>query len=127
AAQGRSGRARHHGAGVPRDVPEEGVAGVARERAKITALDVAAYTIPTDKPESDGTLAWSATTLVRVEVAAAGARGWGWTYADRATARLVADKLRGEIVGRDAMDTNAAFVAMTRAVRNLGREGIASM
>jgi L-alanine-DL-glutamate epimerase-like enolase superfamily enzyme len=98
-----------------------------RARAKIAALDVAAYTIPTDKPESDGTLAWDKTTLVRVEVAAGGARGWGWTYADTATARLVADKLRAEVIGRDAMDTGGAFVAMARSVRNLGREGIASM
>ena len=97
------------------------------DRARITAVDVSAYTIPTDKPESDGTLEWSATTLVRVEVAAAGARGWGWTYADGATARLIAEKLRSVVVGGDAMDAGAAFVAMTRAVRNLGREGIASM
>ena len=100
---------------------------MARARAKVAALDVAAYTIPTDKPESDGTLAWDKTTLVRVEVAAGGARGWGWTYADTATARLVADKLRGEVVGRDAMDVGGAFVAMAESVRNLGREGVASM
>ncbi|HWE28760.1 MAG TPA: enolase C-terminal domain-like protein, partial [Polyangia bacterium] len=98
-----------------------------RERAKIAALDVAAYTIPTDKPESDGTLAWDKTTLVRVEVAAGGVRGWGWSYADTATARLVADKLRGEVIGRDAMDIGGAFVAMARSVRNLGRDGVASM
>ena len=29
-------------------------------------LDVAAYTIPTESPESDGTLEWDATTLVLV-------------------------------------------------------------
>jgi L-alanine-DL-glutamate epimerase-like enolase superfamily enzyme len=100
---------------------------VGRERAKITALEVAAYTIPTDKPESDGTLAWDQTTLVRVEVAAGGARGWGWTYADTATARLIADRLRAEVIGRDPMDIGGAFVAMATSVRNLGREGIASM
>ena len=100
---------------------------MARARAKVAALEVAAYTIPTDKPESDGTLAWDKTTLVRVEVTADGARGWGWSYADVATARLVADKLRGEVVGRDAMDVGGAFVAMAESVRNLGREGVASM
>ena len=104
-----------------------GAAGGSGARATIAALEVAAYTIPTDKPESDGTLAWDKTTLVRVEVAGGGARGWGWTYADTATARLVADKLRGEVVGRDAMDVGGAFVAMARSVRNLGRDGVASM
>ena len=98
-----------------------------RERAKIATLEVAAYTIATDKPESDGTIAWDKTTLVRVEVAAAGVRGWGWSYADVATARLIADKLRGEVIGRDAMDVGGAFVAMARSVRNLGRAGVASM
>ena len=100
---------------------------MAGARAKVATLDVAAYTIPTDKPESDGTLAWDKTTLVRVEVAAGGARGWGWTYADTATARLIADKLRGEVIGRDAMDVGGAFVAMVTSVRNLGRQGVASM
>ncbi len=101
--------------------------GAARARATIGSLDVAAYTIPTDQPESDGTLAWDKTTLVRVEVAAGGVRGWGWSYADTSTARLVADKLRVEVVGRDAMDVGGAFVAMAQSVRNLGREGIAAM
>jgi L-alanine-DL-glutamate epimerase-like enolase superfamily enzyme len=100
---------------------------VARERIKIASLDVAAYTIPTDKPESDGTLAWDKTTLVRVEVAAGNTRGWGWSYADTATARLVAEKLRGEVVGRDAMDVGGAFAAMATSVRNLGRDGVAAM
>jgi L-alanine-DL-glutamate epimerase-like enolase superfamily enzyme len=100
---------------------------VGTARPTVAALDVEAYTIPTDRPESDGTIAWDKTTLVRVEVAAAGVRGWGWTYADTATARLIADKLRGEVVGRDVMDVPGAFLAMARAVRNLGREGIASM
>ncbi|HEY2746676.1 MAG TPA: enolase C-terminal domain-like protein [Polyangia bacterium] len=95
--------------------------------ARVDALEVAAYTIPTDAPESDGTLAWEATTLVRVEVAGGGKRGWGWSYADTATARLVADKLRREVVGRSAMDVGGANAAMMRAVRNLGREGIAAM
>lgn len=31
-------------------------------------LDVSAYAVPTDAPESDGTLAWDSTTVVLVEV-----------------------------------------------------------
>ena len=99
----------------------------ARSRVRVETLDVAAYRIPTDAPESDGTLAWGSTTLVRVEVAGGGARGWGWTYADTSTARLVADKLRGVVVGRDAMDVAGANLEMARAVRNLGRAGVAAM
>ena len=35
----------------------------------IEAITVGAYTVPTDAPEADGTLAWDATTLVLVQVA----------------------------------------------------------
>src|SRR6202000_2694139 len=44
--------------------------------------DVAAtvYTIPTDQPEADGTLAWSSTTLVIAHVTGGGRAGLGYTY-----------------------------------------------
>ena len=40
-------------------------------------LDVSAYTVPTDRPEADGTFSWDATTLVVVEIADGGATGLG--------------------------------------------------
>ena len=36
----------------------------------IEKIDVSHYVIPTDFPESDGTLAWDSTTLVVVDVTA---------------------------------------------------------
>jgi hypothetical protein len=48
----------------------------------ITGVDVRAYRIPTDQPESDGTFEWTATTIVVVHVEAAGSQGLGYTYAD---------------------------------------------
>jgi hypothetical protein len=39
-----------------------------RVEAPVERLDVAAYTIPTDAPESNGTLEWDSTTLVVVHV-----------------------------------------------------------
>src|SRR5437764_130453 len=50
--------------------------------APVTELHVAAYTIPTDLPEADGTFAWDRTTLVTVEVRAGGRTGLGYGYAD---------------------------------------------
>ncbi len=94
---------------------------------RIERIDVAAYTIPTDGPESDGTLEWDATTLVTAHVTSGSVRGFGYTYADSATARLIHDKLAGVVEGRDVFDVNGAWIAMTSAVRNLGRPGIASM
>jgi L-alanine-DL-glutamate epimerase-like enolase superfamily enzyme len=88
---------------------------------------VAAYTIPTDFPESDGTLEWNRTTVVVVEATAGGTVGTGYTYADTATARLVQDLLADLVLGRDAMAVSGAWAGMARAIRNLGRPGIASM
>jgi L-alanine-DL-glutamate epimerase-like enolase superfamily enzyme len=93
----------------------------------ITQVEVSAYTVPTDAPEADGTLAWDTTTIVIVEASAGGRTGLGYTYADTATARLVHDLLAGIVRGRDAMDVPGAWAAMVRAIRNLGRPGIASM
>jgi len=95
--------------------------------APVERVQVAAFRIPTDAPEADGTLEWESTTLVVVEVAAGGRRGLGWGYADLATARLVADRLADVVHGRDALAIPAAWAAMVRSIRNLGRPGIASM
>jgi L-alanine-DL-glutamate epimerase-like enolase superfamily enzyme len=95
--------------------------------AVIERLDVAAYTIPTDAPEADGTYSWDKTTLVLVEVTAGGQHGMGYTYADAATARLIDELLRHVVLSRDAVAVPAAWGAMVRAVRNLGQPGIASM
>src|SRR5947207_3465705 len=93
-------------------------AGVAVER-----VDVSAYTVPTDLPESDGTLEWDSTTIVVVEAFAAGETGLGWTYGATAAGELIDSKLAGAITGTDALDPRAAWKAMSRAVRNEGKTG----
>ena len=98
-----------------------------RDSVTITDLSVEAYRIPTDQPESDGTLAWDSTTLVVVGVDAGGCHGLGFTYADMATATLIHDTLLEVVRGREALDVEGAWQAMVHAIRNLGRPGIASM
>src|SRR5690348_3966575 len=98
-----------------------------RPTAPIAAVAVEAFTVPTDAPESDGTLEWNATTLVVAHVDAAGRRGIGYTYADSATATLIRDKLAALLLGRDAWSVNARWIDMVRTIRNLGRPGICSM
>ncbi len=88
---------------------------------------VSAYTVPTDAPESDGTLEWKSTTLVLVEVEAGAQCGLGYSYADVSTAVLIRDLLSKVIESRDAMDIEGAWSAMLARIRNLGRPGIASM
>jgi len=101
--------------------------GINRAEVAIEHLDVSAYTVPTDFPESDGTLEWDSTTIVVVEVTAGEARGLGYTYADTATARLIHDRLREVVCGREAMEVTGTWAAMAQAIRNLGRPGIAAM
>ncbi|HLI91389.1 MAG TPA: enolase C-terminal domain-like protein [Ktedonobacteraceae bacterium] len=93
----------------------------------IERLDVSAYTIPTDFPESDGTYAWDKTTLVVVEASGGGKRGLGYTYADVSTATLIKKMLVDVVRGRDAMAVPGCWLAMVEAIRNLGRPGISSM
>ena len=93
----------------------------------IAAIDVAAYTIPTATPESDGTAEWNSTTLVAVHVRAAGHTGFGYSYADLATATLIRDRFVALLRDRDAMAIDAAWAVMIRSVRNIGRRGIAAM
>ncbi len=42
-------------------------------QTRVERLEVAAHEIPTDAPESDGTLEWESTTIVVVQVHADGA------------------------------------------------------
>lgn len=98
-----------------------------RGEAPIESIAVEVLVVPTDAPESDGTFAWNATTVVLVHVRAGDEIGLGYTYADRATATLVHETLSPIVRGREALDVPGAFVAMVQAIRNLGRPGIASM
>ena len=86
-----------------------------------------AFEVPTEAPESDGTLTWNATTVVVVEARAGGVTGLGFSYATRACVALIDDVLRPALLRRDAMDVPGAWDAMARAIRNLGRPGVVSM
>jgi L-alanine-DL-glutamate epimerase-like enolase superfamily enzyme len=97
-----------------------------RDAPRIDRVEAAVYVVPTDRPESDGTLAWSSTTLVLVRVHAGGARGLGYTYASAAAARVVVDLLGPAILGGRATDTSSLWTSMVSAVRNIGRPGIAA-
>ena len=98
-----------------------------RVEAAVERLDVAAYTIPTDGPEQDGTYDWDATTIVVVHVRAAGETGLGYTYGDVATGALIESKLVPVVRGRDALDVRGVWEAMGRELRNVGRPGIGMM
>ncbi len=93
----------------------------------VDRVEIAAYTIPTDAPEGDGTLRWDSTTIVVVHAYSGKTVGLGYTYADVSTARLIESKLAGVVEGMSAAAPRRAWAAMVRAIRNLGRPGICSM
>ncbi len=95
-----------------------------RAAVPVERLDVSAYTIPTDQPESDGTLEWDSTTMVLVEAHAGGAVGTGWSYTGVSAADVVTDKLASVVRGRDALTVGPTWAAMVHAIRNLGRPGV---
>jgi L-alanine-DL-glutamate epimerase-like enolase superfamily enzyme len=98
-----------------------------RADVPIEALEVSAYTVPTDEPESDGTAKWDATTMVLVHARAGDVCGLGYTYGNVASGTVVESVLADVVAGRDAMAVTAAWEAMGRSCRNLGRPGVASM
>ncbi|MER6171469.1 enolase C-terminal domain-like protein [Streptosporangium sp. NPDC001681] len=89
----------------------------------IESVEASVYTVPTDGPEADGTLAWDSTTIVLARVRAAGGTGLGWTYGPAACAAVIGDRLAPAVLGRAALDIAGAWRAMVRAVRNDGRPG----
>ncbi|REE21512.1 L-alanine-DL-glutamate epimerase-like enolase superfamily enzyme [Paraburkholderia sp. BL27I4N3] len=95
-------------------------------QAPVQALRACAYRIPTDAPEADGTFAWDATTLVIVEVDAAGETGIGYTYSDASTVALIHHTLADCVLKHDAWDVLAHWRRMQYQVRNLGRAGLAA-
>ena len=98
-----------------------------RAQVPIQSVQVSTYKIPTDFRESDGTFEWDSTTLVLVQVAGGDRQGIGYTYAGNATATLIHGKLAKVVKGMDAMSPPAAYQAMWREIRNLGRPGICAM
>ena len=90
----------------------------------IDALHGAAYVIPTDQPESDGTLTWDHTTLVLARVSAGGVTGIGYSYTSAAAQRVIEQVLGPVVKGADALATPALWLKMRQALRNLGATGI---
>jgi L-alanine-DL-glutamate epimerase-like enolase superfamily enzyme len=95
----------------------------------IETLSAAAYTVPTDGPESDGTISWDATTVVVVEASAGRTTGLGYAYGSAAGVEVAEAVLFPAVTAdgsRSAADVAAAHAAMVAAVRNIGLPGVAS-
>lgn len=97
---------------------------VSSERVLLSATRVTVFKVPTESPESDGTFAWDATTMVYVELTAGGHTGIGYAYTSGGAANAIKDLLFPALEGRDVLDIPGAWLAMAQALRNVGRTGI---
>jgi len=93
----------------------------------ITGGSVSFYTIPTDAPEADGTIAWNSTSMVLVQLDCGATKALGYTYADAGTAAVAHTLLKEIVLGSDALCHAATLQQMLRHIRNLGETGIAMM
>jgi len=92
----------------------------------INEVDVSAYTIPTDEPESDGTYKWDSTTIVIAEISGGGKHGLGYSYTSPEAGRLIKDQLVKILKGSSLLGVTKNWELMLEAVRNLGSRGIAA-
>ena len=86
----------------------------------VRKLEVAAYEIPTELEESDGTLRWDRTCVIVVHVHAAGKIGLGYTYTHSAAARLIDDGLRALCAWRGHPVDRPTLVADGKPLAELG-------
>jgi len=93
---------------------------------RIQSLACAAYTVPTDRPESDGTLEWESTTIVAVHVNGGGHVGVGYSYTDAAAVPLIEHMLTRVVVGKEIAGTGRIWAAMVATVRNIAGPGAPS-
>ena len=94
--------------------------------APVSRVVVTAYRIPTETPESDGTLEWTATTMVVVRLRAGDQEGIGYTYADTAAAQFIREHLSELVAGADPMNVTGVWEHMRAGVRNQGGSGVAA-
>jgi L-alanine-DL-glutamate epimerase-like enolase superfamily enzyme len=93
----------------------------------VERLEADAFTVPTDAPEADGTIAWDSTTAVVVRAHADGVVGTGWTYGAAAVADLVRAELAPLVEGNSPLDVRSRWLDLAQALRNVGRRGPGSM
>lgn len=89
-------------------------------------LTTSVFRVPTDGPEADGTATWEATTVVVVEAELDGLVGLGWSYTSAAAAIVVEELLGPALGAHDSADPAISSSVLARAVRNVGRTGIAA-
>lgn len=77
--------------------------------------------------ERDGTLSWSSTGLVTLELESEEHRALGYTYADRATAEFIVEHGLPFLLGKNPKENLLLMEEIKHEVRNLGHGSIQSL
>lgn len=93
----------------------------------IERVEAAAYTIPTDAAESDGTKEWDSTTFVVVHVHAGGEVGLGYTYGPSSVAHLVMSMMADSVSGKSASEPHRIHRKLRASLRDPGQAGIGAL
>ncbi len=94
---------------------------------EVERVEAAAYTIPTDSPESDGTKEWDSTTLVVVHVHAGGEVGLGYTYGPSSAAHVVTTMLADAVRGASPMEPQRIQRRLRASLRDAGQAGLGAL
>ena len=97
-----------------------------RPETPLSTVHAAAFRVPTDGTEADGTLAWDSAVVVVVNAEAGGKTGLGYSYGAPEAASPINGTLAPVLAGTDSLDIQAGHRAMRRRVRNMGASGIAA-
>ncbi|WP_249012120.1 enolase C-terminal domain-like protein [Conexibacter sp. DBS9H8] len=98
-----------------------------RRPGGVDALRTRVFRVPTDGPESDGTFAWTTTTVVVVEVDCGSVTGLGYTYGPTAVAALIEAELADIVRDGDPLTPQRTWAALHAALRNAGQGGIGAL
>src|SRR5579872_994938 len=97
-------------------------------QARIDRVDVSAFEFPTaTEHEADGTLVWSSTPVVVVQLRCGEIGGLGYTYCHPAAGRVIESELAPLLEGSDPLMPERTWSQMQVHARQLGDSGIAAM
>ncbi len=94
---------------------------------KLKGVTAGSYTVPTEKRESDGTLAWDSTTMVLVRTEGGGETGLGYSYTQKSVAHLINDKLAPLVENGNVMNIPELWRTMVAGCRNYGDSSLVMM
>lgn len=87
-------------------------------------IKIAAYEIPCDSPESDGTFSWKTTTLILVTLQSENKTGLGFSYGHEASLDIIKKTLSPFLETAFHWEFPLTYNRMLHSLRNIGKSGI---